>query len=144
MGTTQLIHNLKPRHLLFVHGGSSEALRQLTELEELRSRYRIHLGEPGAEVALTTKQASKKPVFEQQRSPRAITPRRYGGELLEESSGICLQLDDDIALDPRWQALVETGLLELEWQGEDLLIRGISPQALMGRRDRKRAAIAIR
>ncbi len=124
LGTTQLIHNLRPQHLLLVHGGSPDALQQLSHLEELRSRYQVHVAKPRREVALSLSESSfEGPMLEQ----------CYGGELQKDGDGIRLELADEIALDPRWQALAETGLLEIEWQGDGLLIRGISPQKLMDR-----------
>lgn len=122
LGTTQLIHNLRPQHVLLVHGGSLDALQQLSHLEELRSRYSVHVPEPGVEVSITVNES-----FLQSPSPEP----RYGGELQEDLDGIRFQLADEIAQDPRWQALAETGLLEIEWQGDGLLIRGVSPQKLM-------------
>ncbi len=130
LGTTQLIHNLRPQHLLLVHGGSPDALRQLSRLDELRSRYKVHVAEPGVKVSILLNEPL----------PQIHIPKqRYGGELKEERSGVYLQLADDIAQDPRWQALAETGLLEVEWQGDGLLIRGVSPQKLMGQGDRARS-----
>lgn len=122
LGTTQLIHNLRPQHLLLVHGGSPDALQQLSRLGELRSRYQVHVAEPGLEVALSLQEPD---------APSPLPEQRYGGEIQSAAGGVCLQLADEIAQDPRWDALAETGLLEAEWQGDSLLIRGISPQQLL-------------
>ena len=126
LGTTQLIHNLKPQHLLLVHGGHEGALQDLSDLEELRSRYRVHLAEPGVEVSLSVSDSAFQPTLSQQ---------YYDGELQEDSHGIRLHLADEVAQDPRWQALSETGLLEVEWQGDGLFIRGLSPKELLGAGD---------
>lgn len=129
LGTTQLIHNLRPQHLLLIHGGHETALQDLSELEELRSRYSVHLAKPGVEISLSVSDSDFEPPPLQ---------HYYKGELQEDSRGIRFHLADEIAQDPRWQALAETGLLEVEWQGNGLLIRGISPQELLGRGDSQR------
>ena len=51
LGTTQLIHNLRPQHLVFVHG-SSTYLADLTGLEELQNRYQLHSPPAGKLVEL--------------------------------------------------------------------------------------------
>jgi Cft2 family RNA processing exonuclease len=50
-GTTQLIHNIRPQHVIFVHGSASY-LADLTALEELHSRYQLHLPSAGSLVEL--------------------------------------------------------------------------------------------
>ena len=40
--TTQLIHNLRPQHIIFING-KIEYLRDITSLEELQNRYQLHL-----------------------------------------------------------------------------------------------------
>ena len=50
-GTSQLIHNLRPQHIIFVHG-SPNYLADLANLEELCNRYQIHCPAAGKLVQL--------------------------------------------------------------------------------------------
>lgn len=133
VGTTQLIHNLRPQHVLFVHGGHPQALAELSQLEELRSRYCLHVPEPGLEITLSVSES-----FFQPPTPEP----RYDGDVQDETGGVTLHLSEAIAQDPRWQTFAETGLLEVRWQGEGLLLRGISPEELRGQARRSRQRLA--
>jgi Cft2 family RNA processing exonuclease len=46
IGTTQLIHNIRPKHVIFIHG-SPTYLADLAGLEELQNRYHLHLPSVG-------------------------------------------------------------------------------------------------
>ncbi len=120
-GTTQLIHNIRPQHLLFVHG-SPNYLADLTGLEELHNRYQLHLPEAGSLVEL--------PVGE---TFLQVTPPEvnYEGELVDQETHVEIHLPDTLRLDPRWQKLADTGMVEARWQGDELVLRGISPQELL-------------
>lgn len=119
-GTTQLIHNIRPQHLLFVHGAPN-ALADLTGLEELHNRYQLHLPEAGSLVEL--------PVGET--FLQVIPPEvNYEGELIDQETHIEIHLPDTLKLDPRWQKLADTGMVEARWQGDELVLRGLSPQEL--------------
>jgi hypothetical protein len=39
-------------------------------------------------------------------------------------------LDDTITQDPRWYSFADTGLIEARWQGDELVLRGISQREL--------------
>ena len=49
--TIQLIHNLRPQHIVFIHG-LSNYLADLTSLEELQNRYQLHSPSQGVKVDL--------------------------------------------------------------------------------------------
>jgi hypothetical protein len=119
--TTQLIHNLRPQHLVFVHGSPSD-IGDLTSLVELQSRYQLHSPSNNTLVEL--------PIGEKfiQPAPPVIT--LYGGEVNEIDSAIAVTLDDTITQDPRWYPFADTGLIEARWQGEELVLRGISQREL--------------
>lgn len=122
-GTTQLIHNLRPQHVVFVHG-SPTYLADLTGLDELNNRYHLHCPAPGAQVEL--------PIGEgllQQPSPTPETS--YEGELSELGTVMTISLPEAIAGDPRWQNFADTGLVEARWQGEELVLRGLSQRELL-------------
>ncbi len=120
-GTTQLIHNLRPQHVIFVHG-SAAYLADLTSLEELQNRYHLHSPGPGTLVEL--------PIGETFLQP-APPETNYEGELSEWESAITISLPNGITKDPRWRQFADTGLIEARWQGEELLLRGLSPKELI-------------
>lgn len=120
-GTTQLIHNLRPQHVIFVHG-APEYLADLTSLEELQNRYHVHSPASGTLVEL--------PVGDNFLQPSA-PETNYEGELTELGSMVTITLPEAIAADPRWRQFADTGLVEARWQGEELVLRGLSPRELM-------------
>lgn len=120
--TTQLIHNLRPQHIIFVHG-SANYLADLINLEELHNRYQIHSPAVGTLVEL--------PIGDRFIQPESLpTSTVYEGELNEQSHRVTLNLPPDITEDPRWSQFSDTGLLEARWQGEELVFRGISQKEL--------------
>ena len=120
-GTTQLIHNIRPQHVIFVHG-SANYLADLTNLDELRNRYQLHSPQAMRRVEL--------PIGETFIQPD-ITPTTYEGELNEDDDWVTIGLPSAIATDPRWQNFADTGLLEVRWQGEELVLRGLSQRELL-------------
>ncbi|MDX2097567.1 MAG: MBL fold metallo-hydrolase [Leptolyngbyaceae cyanobacterium bins.59] len=115
-GTTQFIHNLRPQHVVLIHG-SPTYLMDLAGLEELQSRYHLHTPSAGTIVEL--------PVGETfLHSP--LTTGSYEGELTESATSVTITLPDTIMADPRWQKFADTGLVEIRWQGEELVLRGLS------------------
>jgi Cft2 family RNA processing exonuclease len=120
-GTTQLIHNLRPQHVLFVHGNPSY-LMDLASLEDLQSRYQLHVPSAGQWVDL--------PLGDRFLQP-AAPDVTFEGEVTPDAEGLKLLLPDGIQSDPRWGKLLDTGLVQLRWQGDDLVLRGLSPQTLM-------------
>ncbi|BAY22456.1 beta-lactamase domain-containing protein [Calothrix sp. NIES-2100] len=120
-GTTQLIHNLRPQHVIFVHG-SPAYLADLTSLEELQNRYHLHSPAAGILVELPIGDTFIQP---------AAPETNYEGELTESESAIAITLPDTITADPRWRQFSDTGLIEARWQGEELVLRGLSPRELL-------------
>lgn len=125
-GTTQLIHNLRPQHVLFVHG-SPAYLADLTSLDELQNRYHVHSPEAGTLVEL--------PIGETFLQP-AAPETNYEGELTELGTVITITLPDAVTADPRWRQFADTGLIEARWQGEELVLRGLSQRELLNHSDR--------
>ncbi|MBW4520175.1 MAG: MBL fold metallo-hydrolase [Scytolyngbya sp. HA4215-MV1] len=128
-GITQLIHNLRPQHVVFVHG-SPTYLADLTGLEELHNRYHLHCPSAGSQVEL--------PIGETFLQP-AAPETHYEGELSELDTVVTITLSDAIMSDPRWQNLADTGLVEARWQGQELVIRGLPQRELL----RQRGDLAI-
>ncbi|WP_414564970.1 MULTISPECIES: MBL fold metallo-hydrolase [unclassified Anabaena] len=120
-GTTQLIHNLRPQHVVFVHG-SPAYLADLTSLEELQNRYHVH-----SPLANTLVQLPIGDTFLQPAPPET----NYEGELTELGTVITISLPDAITTDPRWRQFADTGLIEARWQGEEIVLRGLSPRELL-------------
>jgi Cft2 family RNA processing exonuclease len=120
-GTTQLIHNLRPQHVILVHG-SPAYLADLANLDELRNRYQLHTPAAGTVVEL--------PIGEMFLQP-AIPETNYEGELSELGTEVAISLPNPITADPRWANFADTGLVEARWQGEELVLRGISQRELL-------------
>ncbi len=122
LGTTQLIHNLRPQHVIFVHG-SKNYLVDLTALEELQHRYHLHLPQAKRQVELH--------IGEEFIQPAAPPETSYEGEVTEEEKIINIQLPSSIVNDPRWHNFSDTGLLKARWQGEELVLRGLSQKEIL-------------
>jgi Cft2 family RNA processing exonuclease len=130
IGTTQLIHNIRPKHAIFLHG-SPTYLADLTGLEELQNRYHLHLPSAGSLVEL--------PIGETFVQPAPPVEANYEGELTELETLVSINLPNLISSDPRWQKFADTGLIEARWQGEELVLRGLSQKELLNQ-DRFRVA----
>jgi len=122
LGTTQLIHNLRPQHVIFFHG-SPTYLADLTGLEELQNRYHLHCPATGTLVEL--------PIGEIFVQPAAPPATNYEGELTELDTLVNITLPETIIADPRWQDFADTGLVEARWQGRELVLRGLSQRELL-------------
>ncbi|WP_341528062.1 MBL fold metallo-hydrolase [Nostoc sp. UHCC 0302] len=120
-GTTQLIHNLRPQHVIFVHG-SPAYLADLTSLEELQNRYHVH--SPAAQTLVDL------PIGDTFLQP-AAPETNYEGELTELGTVITITLPEAMTADSRWQQFADTGLIEARWQGEELVLRGLSQRELL-------------
>jgi len=121
-GTTQLIHNLRPQHIIFVHG-SNNYLGDLACLEELQSRYQLHCPQAGVLVDL--------PLGETFAHPSVPIQPNYEGELNELGTVVTITLPEAIAADLRWQKFADTGLIEARWQGEELILKGLSAREIL-------------
>jgi Cft2 family RNA processing exonuclease len=124
-GTTQLIHNLRPQHVIFVHG-AAQYLADLTGLDELQSRYHLHSPAANSLVEL--------PIGETFHQP-APPDLRYEGELTELETIVMVTLPENMTHDPRWQNFADTGLVEARWQGDELVLRGVSQRELLTQGD---------
>ncbi|KPQ36972.1 MAG: putative exonuclease of the beta-lactamase fold involved in RNA processing [Phormidesmis priestleyi Ana] len=121
-GTTQLIHNLRPQHVIFVHGRMRQ-LGDLASLDDLQSRYQLHLPTPEQVIDLPLAES-----FWQPAPPRDIL---YEGEVNATAERVTLTLPTSLEGDPRWTQLADTGIVEAMWQGDQLVIRGLNQQELM-------------
>lgn len=122
LGTTQLIHNLRPQHVIFVHGPQNY-LADLTSLEELQNRYHLHLPQAYKKVEL--------PIGDKFIQPAAPPETSYEGEVAEAEKVITIQLPSSIVNDPRWHNFSDTGLVKARWQGEELVLRGLSQKEIL-------------
>lgn len=128
-GTAQLIHNIRPQHIIFVHGSPSH-LTDLTSLEELQNRYQLHL--PSADMRIELPVGD---LFVQPAPPESP----YEGELTELKTTVMITLPKEITQDARWRTFADTGLLEAKWQGDELVIRGLQQRELLNQ-DRSTAS----
>ncbi|MFM7189258.1 MAG: MBL fold metallo-hydrolase, partial [Microcystaceae cyanobacterium] len=58
----------------------------------------------------------------------------YEGEVNELASTVVITLSDRLLEDPRWSGFADTGLVEARWQGEELILRGISQREILKQR----------
>jgi Cft2 family RNA processing exonuclease len=123
-GTTQLIHNLRPQHVVFMHG-SPAYLADLISLEELANRYHLHSPRVGNRLELPIGEGLVQPVM-----PTGVDAV-FDGEVHEQETEVIATLPQQIMEDPRWRSFADTGLIEATWQGEMLVLRGISQRELM-------------
>jgi Cft2 family RNA processing exonuclease len=123
-GTTQLIHNIRPKHVVFIHGAAAY-LADLTALEELQNRYHLHSPAAGTLVSL--------PIGDTFIQPAPPADPNYEGELTESEREVNITLPTDLASDPRWHNFADTGSIEARWQGEEIVLRGISGRELLDR-----------
>ena len=133
LGTTQLIHNLRPQHVIFVHG-SPTYLADLTGLEELHNRYHLHSPGTGTLVELPIGETFVQP---------AAPETSYEGELSELGAVVTITLPEAIALDPRFTNFSDTGLVEARWQGEELVLRGLSQRELLSQSSDAKVPLSI-
>lgn len=120
-GTTQLIHNLRPQHVLLFHGDPAN-LSDLACLEELQNRYQLHLPSAGNIVDLPIGETFVQP---------AAPDLAYDGEVTETSDGITVLLPETLSADPRWMRFADTGVIQARWQGDELVLHGISQHELL-------------
>jgi hypothetical protein len=132
--TTQLIHNLRPQHVIFVHG-SPNYLADLTGLEELQNRYHLHSPSANTLVEL--------PIGDQFIQPMIQPQNYYEGELNETGAFITITLPAQINRDSRWQNFADTGLIEARWQGEELVLRGLSQRELLQQNNPSRRPLNV-
>ncbi len=123
-GTAQLIHNIRPKHVIFVRG-SSAYLADLTALEELQNRYHLHSPAAGTVVSL--------PIGDTFIQPAPPADPHYEGELTEINRQVNISLSEAIVSDPRWHNFSDTGIVEARWQGEEIVIRSISQREILNR-----------
>ncbi len=120
--TTQLIHNLRPQHVVLVHG-LQDYLFDLAGLEELYSRYQIHSPSVGNLLEF--------PIGDRFIQPQKTTPNHYEGEINETNSYITLTFPNNLNDNPRWEKFANTGIVEATWQGDKLILRGINQKELL-------------
>ncbi len=112
----QVIHNLRPQHVIFIHG-TEEKLLQLAELDDLNSRYKLHIPSQGSNLELPIAANFSRP---------SLPDVSYEGELVETETEVLLSLPSEIMNDPRWKKLSDLGVVSAQWQGNTLVIRSVS------------------
>jgi Cft2 family RNA processing exonuclease len=120
VGTTQLIHNLRPQHVVLIHGQPNH-LADLAGLEELQTRYQLHLPTAGKPLDFALGDRFLQP---------AAPDLMFEAEILEAEEGVRLQLPDTLTADPRWRRLTDSGLVQVRWQGDELVLKGLSQRDL--------------
>ncbi|WP_404790921.1 MBL fold metallo-hydrolase [Altericista sp. CCNU0014] len=130
-GTTQLIHNLRPQHVVLMHG-SPAYLTDLIGLEELANRYHLHSPSTGNRLELPVGEGLIQP------PTAAVIDAVFDGEIHELETEVIATLPRQLVDDPRWRSFADTGLIEAAWQGDLLVLRGISQRELLVQASRMR------
>ena len=120
--TTQLIHNLRPQHIILVHG-LADYLLELASMEELCNRYQVHSPSNGNLLEL--------PIGDRFIQPKKTTPTHHEGEINEDDTYITIKFPEQLNQDSRWHKFADTGIVEARWQGDELVLRGISQKELL-------------
>ncbi len=120
--TTQLIHNLRPQHIVLVHG-LADYLLELASMEELCNRYQVHSPSNGKLLEL--------PIGDRFIQPKKPAPTHHEGEINEDDTYITIKFPEHINQDSRWDKFADTGIVEARWQGDELVLRGISQKELL-------------
>lgn len=121
--TTQLIHNLRPQHVVLIHGRPEE-LADLAGLEELSNRYHIHTPQIGSQTDFPLGELPLQ-------ASQALTNHIYEGEVTEWGDRVVMSLPLELTSDKRWQGFADTGLISATWQGDSLVLRGLSQRELL-------------
>lgn len=120
--TLQLIHTIRPQHIVFVHG-SPRNLAQLTNETELQNRYQLHCPRSQTTVELPLGDRFVQPV---------LTPTStYSGEVMESDAEVLITLPPELATAPQWSNFANTGIVTARWQGDELCLRGLSQRQLL-------------
>ncbi len=122
-GTLQVIHTLRPQHVVLIHG-SPDYLTDLSSLDELSNRYQLHTPSVGHWVELPIGAT-----FYQPPPPE----NRYEGEVTLLPTAVQITLPTELTLNPRWISFADTGLVDVRWQGDELILKGVSSQDLISR-----------
>ncbi|MEM9567967.1 MAG: MBL fold metallo-hydrolase RNA specificity domain-containing protein, partial [Cyanobacteria bacterium P01_E01_bin.34] len=128
----QIVHTLKPQHLIFTHG-KHRHLRELAQLPEFRDRYLTYSPQYGDEISLNL--AAIEAINSADTSVAEL--KVYEGEADEtlcihtgKIKGVEVRLPPDVMDDDRWDLLSETGLVTARWENDCLVIRGVSSRSL--------------
>jgi hypothetical protein len=52
------------------------------------------------------------------------------------------RLPDNITADPRWQNIADTGIIQARWQGNELIVKGLSQRELLSSNSNSQARIS--
>jgi Cft2 family RNA processing exonuclease len=119
--TLQLIHSLRPQHILLVHG-SIDQLADFANLEELNNRYKVHIPMVGSSIELAIGDLSVN---------LPVPETYYESEVTITSDNVAMNLPIELTQDPRWQAFLDTGIVETYWRGDELVTRSVSARMLL-------------
>ncbi len=121
--TTQLIHNIRPQHVVLIHGDPNY-LADLASLNELSNRYHLHTPTSGSRIQFPVGKLTLS-------TPSSLVQLAYEGEVSDWNEEVLIRLPTSITTDPRWRRLADTGFIVASWQGEHLLVRGMTPKEVL-------------
>ena len=74
--------------------------------------------------------------------PKAPQPTYYEGEIEEVGSRLAIVLPDNILGDSRWKNIADTGIIQARWQGNELIVKGVSQRELLNSNSNAQARIS--
>lgn len=110
--------------MVLIHGDPNY-LADLASLNELSNRYHLHTPTSGSTIQFPIGQLTLS-------TPSSLVQLAYEGEVSEWNDEAMIRLPASITTDPRWRRLADTGFVLASWQGEQLLIRGMTPKEVLG------------
>lgn len=127
IGLTQVINRVSPKQLVLIHG-CGNALYELADSGDLKSKYYIHIPSVGETVIYGEYPGH----ISQKQRAKIELPSQFEVTVESEYGGAWLHVPEQVAnSDPRWQKLASSGLLKALWEGESLKLTPITHQYLL-------------
>jgi hypothetical protein len=131
----QILHTCRPHHVVLTHS-SQERLTDLANLPDLCNRYHIHCPAPLHCLELPTNTLPFTAESDVNRVERRYEGSvdevvRSGGSAPIREGAVQIVLPAELTTDPRWQHWADTGVIEARWQGNELVLRGLTPREVI-------------
>lgn len=127
IGLTQVINKVSPKQLVLIHG-CGNALYELADSGDLKSKYYIHIPAVGEKVIY----GDYPDHISQRQRMKIELPSQFELTVESEYGGAWLHVPEQVANeDPRWQNLASSGLLKASWEGESLKLTPITHHHLL-------------
>lgn len=138
IGLTQVINKVSPKQLVLIHG-CGNALHELADSGDLKSKYYIHIPSVGEKVIY----GDYPDHISQRQRMKIELPSQFEVTVESEYGGAWLHVPEQVANeDPRWQNLASSGLLKASWEGDSLKLTPITHYHLLREAVEQKALIS--